>query len=673
MKLQNFHFKKSRYDRPSAKKSCGLKAEGGGCELGPNQDGLCPGRAQCVPYRSGDRWDCTRSQSNGGKCKNGPGPDGQCPHRVRCVPVDSVRYSRRKLIAYAAFLLIAIVLTSIYSSLGEGFISPGELSAKHGGVALNQCADCHGEATEQPQAWFARALNGFSGQHSSNNNNCLSCHKLGAAAGLPHSIPTHTLQAFAAQSIPDYAAQASAQPMQRDIPCFSCHQEHQGKHANLTEVSNRQCDSCHQQQHESFKMHPEFRSFSPAEKTEVAFDHQKHFVNYFLKDDMRAQAKTQCDSCHTLSEGGRQMAVKSFGESCKGCHQKDVTGEKLYPPAVAVLGLPLLDVKTLADAGVRVGSWPAFAEARLTPFMFHWLSQYPEIAPVLNKVRNGDIDLSFLEGSSIQDLQLIGQMVWRIKQLFLTVSSNGPQQLLVLSEKIARADISDADGAAMFGSLSVSLMNGINGSWFKNISRELANFEKGNSGATVSFESDSSALPGPSKLGGWYAKDFNLYYQPSGHADPFMLSWLTFSGQYSHSAPGLAAVFSELSARGTPGQCGKCHESLSESPRQIRWTMNSGALSSTNPTMRPQSSLNNFDHARHLHIVSQDGCASCHQLDMENTVKQFSSITKADCQSCHTAAAAGDDCTTCHSYHLNPSQVVLPTTAVSRFRLAAPQ
>lgn len=679
MKLQNFHFKKSRYDRPSAKKVCGLKADGGGCELGPNSEGLCPGRAQCVPYRTGDRWDCTRSQSNGGKCKNGPGPDGQCPHSVRCVPADSVRYSRRKLVTYAAFFLVALFLSSLYSSLGQDIISPGELSAKHGGVALNQCADCHGEATEHPQAWFARALDGFSGQHSSNDN-CLSCHKLGAAAGLPHSIPTHKLRAFAAQTTPDYAAATSAQPMQRDIPCFSCHQEHQGKQADLTEVSNKQCDSCHQQQHMPFKAHPEFLSYSPAEKTEVAFDHQKHFVNYFLKDDMRGQAQTQCDSCHALSEGGRQMAVKAFDQSCGGCHQKDVTGEKLYPPAIAVLGLPLLDVKTLAAASVSIGSWPALAEARLTPFMFHWLSRYPEIAPILRKVRNGDIDLSFLEDSSTQDLQLIGQMVWRIKQLFLTVGSSGPEQLLVLSEKIAQANISDADGAAMFGSLPVSLMNTVNNAWFKNISRELANFERGNSSPSVRFESDSSGLPEPSALGGWYAKDFNLYYQPTGHADPFMRSWLTFSGQYSQSAAGLADVFAELSARGTPGQCGKCHESLSESPQTIRWTMgfrgmnfremNSGTV---NPSVHAQTSLTNFDHSRHLHIVSQDGCASCHRLDMEKTVKQFSSITKADCQSCHTAPAAGDDCTTCHNYHLNPSQVVLPTTAVSRFSLPAPE
>lgn len=663
MKLQNFHFKKSRYERPSANKVCGLKAEGGGCELGPDKNGLCPGRAQCVPYRSGDRWDCTRSQSSGGKCFNGPTPEGQCPHRVRCVPADSARHRRRKLIGYAVLLLLALVFASLYSPVGQRVISPGELSAKHGGVSLNQCVDCHGEASEHPQAWLARAWRGFSSQHSSNDN-CLDCHKLGASAGLAHSIPSHQLAAFAASTIENYQALTMGNATSAEIPCFSCHQEHRGKHADLTDVSNRQCDSCHLQQHRPFSAHPEFLSFSPASKTEIAFDHQKHFVTYFLKDDVRSQAKDQCDSCHLLDEGGRKMAVKAFDQSCRGCHQKDVTGEKLYPPAIAVLALPLLDVKALTDANVRVGSWPVFAEARLTPFMFHWLSQYPEIAPVLKKIRNGDIDLSFLEGTNAQDLRLIGQTVWRIKQLFFTVAASGPGQLRTVSEKIAYADISDADSAGMFASLPVSLMRSINSAWFNNLAREVADFDRGIRASNLRFESDNSALPEATALGGWYAQDFNLYYQPTGHADSFLRSWLTFSGDHRGSVPALADVFAELSARGTPGQCGKCHESLSKPQWQIRWTMSEKS--------EAQMSLTHFDHSSHLHIVAQDGCASCHRLELEKTVKQFSAIAKADCQSCHTAQAAGDDCTTCHSYHLNSSQVVLPATAVSRFSLPAP-
>ena len=664
MKLQNFHFKKSRYERPSANKVCGLKAEGGGCELGPDKDGLCPGRAQCVPYRSGDRWDCTRSHSNGGKCKNGPGPDGRCPHSVRCIPADNVRYRRRKLVGYAAFLVLGLMLALLYSPLGKNFFSPGELSAKHGGIALNQCADCHGAVAGQPQTWFARAVGGLGGHHSSNNN-CLSCHKLGASAGLPHSIPSHQLQSFAATNIENYVAAKAVPAGVREISCFSCHQEHQGKHADLTEVSNQQCDSCHQREHQPFSAHPEFLSFSPATKTEVAFDHQKHFVNYFLKDGMQTQAKAQCDSCHLLADDGRNMAVKSFDHSCQGCHQKDVTGEKLHPPAVAVLALPLLDVKTLGNAGVRIGSWPGLAEARITPFMFHWLSQYPEIAPVLVKIRNGDIDLSFLEDVSVQDLRLIGQLVWRIKQLLSSVAADGPGLLLGYSERIAQVKIGAADSAAMFASLPASLMQTVNKSWFKNLAREMADFERGSSTASYRFESESADVPKAGALGGWYAQDFNLYYQPTGHADAFMQGWLAFSGGASTQTSGLADIFAELSARGTPGQCGKCHESLSKPRQNIRWTM-----SEKNPS---EPTLTNFDHSRHLHIVPQDGCASCHRLDMEKTVTQFSPIAKSDCQSCHTAEAAGEDCTTCHNYHLNPSQVILPATAVNRFSPPSPQ
>ena len=96
IKLQQFGFQESQYERPNQPWTCGRLCEGRPCHIGPDAKGHCLATAECHPAKKGDRYHCTRPQSQGGLCKEGPLPDGSCCHPVPpCQPVRSVRSRRR--------------------------------------------------------------------------------------------------------------------------------------------------------------------------------------------------------------------------------------------------------------------------------------------------------------------------------------------------------------------------------------------------------------------------------------------------------------------------------------------------------------------------------------------------------------------------------------------------
>ena len=68
--------------------------------------------------------------------------------------------------------------------------------------------------------------------------------------------------------------------------------------------------------------------------------------------------------------------------------------------------------------------------------------------------------------------------------------------------------------------------------------------------------------------GGWYrpAESFTLFYRPKGHADPFLVAWLTAAARLSGTAgsPEARQAFQRLTDPQNPGLCMKCH-TVSES------------------------------------------------------------------------------------------------------------
>jgi hypothetical protein len=178
------------------------------------------------------------------------------------------------------------------------------------------------------------------------------------------------------------------------------------------------------------------------------------------------------------------------------------------------------------------------------------------------------------------------------------------------------------------------------------------------------------------EFGGWYQQDFAIFYRPAGHKDRFLYTWLYLSGPQTgkDNAQALAAVFERLSGKDAQGACTKCHsvDSLHGAGKVVNFAPMTGA--------DKQGRFTRFRHDPHFSIQGDRGCLTCHELargraylksyehnDPMQFVSEFPPIKKEQCQTCHTAGQARQDCLTCHAYHVNGVQAPITNT-----RLAPP-
>jgi hypothetical protein len=164
------------------------------------------------------------------------------------------------------------------------------------------------------------------------------------------------------------------------------------------------------------------------------------------------------------------------------------------------------------------------------------------------------------------------------------------------------------------------------------------------------------------KAGGWYRKDYILYYRPVGHQDVVFRTWLDISAQ-AFGTPAERygdALFKLLADKNTPGKCTKCH-SVDQQPGGglvVNW-----APFQPTPTV---SQFTEFKHDTHFSAISgEDGCITCHRRnEAEGYLKSYEShspttftanfapMKRELCITCHIEDSAGDGCTMCHQYHI---------------------
>ncbi len=187
--------------------------------------------------------------------------------------------------------------------------------------------------------------------------------------------------------------------------------------------------------------------------------------------------------------------------------------------------------------------------------------------------------------------------------------------------------------------------------------------------------------------GGWYRppESFTLFYRPSGHADPFLVAWLTAAAQLSGrpDAPNASEAFHKLADPQNPGLCMKCHTPSSAAARRVvHWLpIESEPKGQTFTT---------FNHSAHLSLFGDAGCQMCHVLDPKadyakyfsgtsgaeanrdptRFASNFSAFSKTLCLQCHQPKVAGDSCVLCHRYHSGPA--VSRLVAKRHFETALP-
>ncbi len=615
--------------------------------MGPNGDGSCGGVTACRPFHnaSKDRWECRRPVSAGGPCAEGPDPEGRCARRrPPCVPRRSLRHQRSRITFLAVIAMIAllgaIIETGSDASHATNSLSPGMISSSHLLFVGDDCGACHVAHDGDLGDWLGSI---FVGQDMTSA--CLDCHVFEGDVRNPHNFESVAMSSL---RNPDLA----------QMECISCHTEHDGLDANLVEMTDAQCSTCHLVAMESFTDHVPFGELYPSlQRTALRFDHVTHLGKHFLQ--AAADDPTGCVDCHVVDRATDFVPVRGFEESCASCHAGDLDDRSL-----PVLALPefsaeqfaALDHEYLAELCPDRGS-PEFyrslivaraAVAEGDPFGdFESVAFGEAMTPLMQWALDA-------ENPDIYDLPADEPLVDDLLWLYLDLADSGSEPLASLIED--RTD-GTVDGVALLAGLNDDTVRTAVCAWMAN--------------------ADVRQDPPPG--GGWYVDGLTVDYMASGHADPVMTAWLDLAA----AAPTLAAEASgdvdhALFVRDTlmspgqgPGSCARCH-SMSVSngnptdpatPVEVRWESDN----------TPWSPYVRYSHGPHLNVLGEGtSCSVCHRLkeesgiagayetlDANRPVSSFRSIGNAQCLSCHgegddglQAIAADEGCLLCHNYHL---------------------
>jgi hypothetical protein len=173
--------------------------------------------------------------------------------------------------------------------------------------------------------------------------------------------------------------------------------------------------------------------------------------------------------------------------------------------------------------------------------------------------------------------------------------------------------------------------------------------------------------------GGWYRQDYAIYYRPAGHKDRFIASWLLLTGPGAprgDKGPA-SAVFDFLTGKDAQGSCTKCHsvDDVAGKGRKVNFAP---------PTAQSKAGrFTRFVHEPHFGLLEDKGCLSCHALEKGRSplksyeqgdptvfVSNFGGVKKDVCQSCHATGMARQDCSLCHTYHVNGAATAIMKTKI---------
>jgi hypothetical protein len=433
-------------------------------------------------------------------------------------------------------------------------------------------------------------------------------HRLSAACTECHSFGGHEQQAH--NRI--FERRADLAP----TDCIMCHTEHKGRDANITKLTEAQCQSCHTQPIKDFATsHPAFHANFPYDHPQgVRFDHATHASKYFADPRMAAQVPVGgCVGCHVIGQEGRAIRPAGFDTTCANCHSEGIAKRDLV-----FFRWPEIETSTIASdevskaCGVPVelqksdpgAPAPAFSAVSAEPL--NALAAY----------------LLGVPADSAADYEK------QVQDLARSMMSDGADPLIAAAR--ARMDAAQID--RLFSGLDATQARQAACSWAAN---------------------QEYAPPGKTALPGWRADALELRYTRPSHADPVLRAWI--EALVSLAAPSdpdaktrLDAVRKELlSASDGPGQCMKCHavSGPPEGPRTVNWKVQ----------LRSAAAHTRFDHHPHLDLLGPEKtCTNCHQFDeggQSAAGAGLKPIVQATCTGCHAAGKVRDDCQTCHVYH----------------------
>ena len=701
--LQSFKWKDSDYERPGSDWVCGRMCElGQSCRLGPDSKGGCLVQSRCQPEKKGEKYHCTRAAVHGGKCKEGPTVDGVCCQAdLRCRPQRSLAAKRRLLSCIATAIGVLFCLFIFGGSSPTQRLAPGKVSMAHAAIE-DDCQACHASAAGGLGHWIHASFDSQGALKDSER--CLRCHQdIGENALFAHSLSVERLSERTRELLENSQPTETPVSLQLasltgpltakdELTCATCHREHHGRKASLTQLTDMQCQSCHARQFHSFEHgHPLLGDYPYQRRTRIYFDHNTHLKKYFVLDEFKRTMPEglkpdSCQACHQPDASGQFMLTGSFQKTCASCHEQQIEDSEF--PGIPFFALPVLN-DSLGDV---VGSWPhtsgVFKTAQLPHLMELLLKSDSDYQSAVQQ--QGGLDFRRLDESDRQKQQAFGKAGRAIKKLLYDISTQGEAALQQRLGKQGAAYLKLKPSIVPSLQLAQQL-------WFPGLIEEMEreNLSETAAGKERPVTRTENRFVTSDKSGGWSISntDFTIRYRPLGHADPVIKAWLDEAVQRD---PQLLAqdrmwqVLSSPTASGTEsasgalasGRCLMCHtvdRDRESGIAKINWKP-----SSLPPT---GEQFTRFSHRPHLSLGGRQNCESCHTLDpagsdlstvlkkdffqrdAENLFWQinenasqtctsgFQPVNRQMCVSCHNRSTATQSCLQCHQYHAHSRDI----------------
>ena len=684
--VPNFRFKSHSYATPNQKWLCGHREKP--CHLGPTSKGKCIVTFECNPVKQGDRWVCTRTRKGSDQCAcdSGPSPTGVCGQPITpCSPRPTMGHLLKRANWYAFALVSAVLLLAFSSQKGTRFATPGPLTQAHSHGESN-CQICHTEAgTGTPLAWFT----GKASHEGMSELNCIKCHDYGGNALHPHSLPPETLTALRDASEQTESFATGGKPMapqmgilraafaawspnapDTQIACSRCHQEHQGRSHSLTSMSSTQCQVCHEKAFHSLSDgHPSFNDYPFTEPARIIFNHQSHFEEHFPKSSDIPPSQKNCISCHAVDDHGEYVNLRPFSQSCASCHEDEVHSNDPDGAKLPILRAPWVDIDTLEGEELAVGAWPDDWDSLTTTFSPASMLLLSASTPTetLQSFWQADVDL--LED---QDPDQTLAFFWAFKQLLGDLRTKGVESLTQRLTATLGRELTAMEKAEISVRFPQEEITNMVDAWFPDLQSELEQHtaEESPEAALQEAEDMEDRLDFDIQaLGhGWIRSDtdLTLYYQPTRHEDTFMK--LLLESAQKNTLAG-REVFTELGGNSNmpkAGRCLKCHSENSSAGARINWV-----AKQKDANHRPFTRFSHVAHFRNEGMLDNKGCFTCHEFNTAESSTEFlapyhyfntspssdftgsfASITKESCVTCHKPQHVGDNCLTCHNYHV---------------------
>ena len=393
-----------------------------------------------------------------------------------------LRANRGRFVCAILALTLGVLVLLWTSPVRNEFIVPGPLISSHAQILAaagsDRCASCHGAANQSFTDLMHDAFSGGANLKTSQCDLCMSCHNQTLNtqwATKAHNVPPQALAKITdgLQRVTNpfmNVSLGSPANQQEDIACSTCHREHHGN-ADLTAMTDRQCQTCHSQQFQHFaKGHPEFASWPDYGRRNIAFDHATHMAKHF------PESKTQfdCNQCHIDDGFGNVKLLAPFASSCAKCHEEDI--QQSGQTGWTLFALPILDQEAIQAAGLSIGQWPESAlgdfDGPLPPPLRTLLYADPIAAKALDQLGT-NFDFYDVDPEDHQQVRCAVDVAWGIKQLLFDLGKNGRDEIASRLMTVLGREISPEEIEGLMAGLDASAFEAAAKKWLPDLEDEV--------------------------------------------------------------------------------------------------------------------------------------------------------------------------------------------------------